>query len=96
MAVSQWSLHLRQSSLITTIYFKGHLFVFFKRHTITLGTPEHGTPAEHRKTGETQPNTGVTIGIPQNSGTWQEQRNNVTTKQHQKKLPIQKNDILSR
>ena len=43
--------------------------MFFKRHTITLGTPEHGTPAEHRKTGETQPNTGVTIGIPQNSGT---------------------------
>ena len=35
-----------------------------------------GTPAE-------QQNTGRTIGIPRNSGTCEEQRNNVTTKQHQ-------------
>ena len=30
-----------------------------------------------------------------NSGTWEEQWNNVTTKQHQEILPIQNNDILS-
>ena len=43
-----------------------------------------------------QQNTGRTIGIPENSGTCEEQRNNVTTKQHQEILPIQNDDILSR
>ena len=37
----------------------------------------------------TQPNTGRTIGIPWNSGTCEEQWNNVTTKQHQEILSIQ-------
>ena len=41
-------------------------------------------------------NIGRTIGIPQNSGTCGEQQNNVTTKQHQKILPIQDDDTLSR
>ena len=76
-------------------------------HTIKPGTPEHGTtergtPAEHRNTGGTpeywrniQPNTGRTIGIPRNSGTCEQQRNHVTTKQHQEILPIQTDDILN-
>ena len=54
---------------------------------------------EHRQNTGTmaeQQNTGRTIGIPENSGTCEEQRNNVTTKQHQEILPIQNNDILSR
>ena len=54
---------------------------------------------EHRQNTGTmaeQQNTGRTIGIPENSGTCEEQRNNVTTKQHQEILPIQNDDILSR
>ena len=41
-------------------------------------------------------NTGRTIGIPWNSGTCEEQRSNVTTRQHQEILPIQNDDILRR
>ena len=40
---------------------------------------------EHRQNTGTmaeQQNTGRTIGIPENSGTCEAQRNNVTTKQH--------------
>ena len=58
-------------------------------HTIKPGTPEHGTLAEQR-------NTGKTIGITRNSGTCEEQLNNLTTKQHQEILPKQSDDILSR
>ena len=77
-------------------------------HTIKSGTPEHGTPVEHRNTDGTperwwntgtlaeQRNTGGIIGIPQNSGSGEEQRNNGTAKQHQEILPIQNDDILSR
>ena len=72
-------------------------------HTIKPGTLEHRTPAEHRNIGETpqhwrniQPNTGRTIGIPRNSGTCEEQRNHVTTKQHREILPIQTDVILNR
>ena len=70
----------------------------YGRHTIKPGTPEHGT-TEHRTPEHwqnIQPNTGRSIGIPQNSGTCEEQRNNVTTKQHQEILPIQTDDILNR
>ena len=57
-----------------------------------------GTPEQWRNTEtlEEQQNTGRTIGIPRNSGTCEEQRNNVTTKQHQEILPIQTDDILNR
>ena len=64
-----------------------------KHQNTELRNTEHrqntGTMAE-------QQNTGRTIGIPENSGTCEEQRNNVTTKQHQEILPIQNDDILSR
>ena len=57
-----------------------------------------GTPEQWRNTEtlEEQQNTGRTIGIPRNSGTCEEQRNNVTTKQHQEMLPIQAEDILNK
>ena len=59
----------------------------------TGGKREHwqetGTLAEQR-------NTDRTIGIPRNSGRCEEQRNNVTTKEHQEILPIQNDDTLSR
>ena len=64
------------------------------------GTPKHGLGnTEHRQNTGTlaeQRNTGRRIGIPWNSATCEEQRNNVTTKQHQEILPIQKDDRLSR
>ena len=47
---------------------------------------EHRTPMEHR-------NTGGSIRIPKNGETWEEQRNNGTTKKHQEVLPIQ-NDAM--
>ena len=55
-------------------------------HTIKPGTPEHvtqntGGTLEHWQ--NIQSNTGRTIGIPRISGTCEEQRNNVTTKEHQ-------------
>ena len=57
-----------------------------------------GTPEQWRNTEtlEEQQNTGRTIGIPRNSGTCEEQRINVTTKQHQEILLIQNDNILSR
>ena len=69
------------------------------RHTVKPGTPEHGPPMEHWNTGGTlaeQRNTGRTIRMPQNSGTYEEQRNNITTKQRQEIPSILSNDILSR
>ena len=60
--------------------------------TRNTGTRNYGTwntsrtPNHWRKI---QPNTGRTIGIPRNSGTCEEQWNNVTTKQHQEILSIQ-------
>ena len=51
---------------------------------------------EHRQNSGTlaeQQNTGRTIGIPPNSGTREEQRKNVTTKQNQEILSIQNEDI---
>ena len=73
------------------------------------GITEHGTPGEERNTDGTlaehwwttgtlaeQQNTRGTIWIPWNSGTGKHPRNNGTTKQHQKILPMQNNDILSR
>ena len=41
-----------------------------------------------------QQNNGRTMGIPWNSGTCEVQGTNVTTKQHQEILPIQKDSIL--
>ena len=41
-----------------------------------------------------QQNNGRTMGIPRNSGTCEVQGTNVTTKQHQEILPIQKDSIL--
>ena len=79
---------------------KGHTI---KPGTLENGTTEHGAPVKHRNTSGTpehwrniQPNTGRTIGISRNSGTWEEQRNDVTTKQHQEILPIPNDDLLSR
>ena len=74
-----------------------HLSLVF-RNTVKPETPEHGTtedetPTEHWR--NIQPNTGRIIGIPHNSGTLEEQRNDVT-KQHQEITPIQNDDILSR
>ena len=40
--------------------------------------------------------SGKSFGIPWNSGTWEEQRNNVTTKQHQEILPLWNEEILNR
>ena len=58
------------------------------RHTIKPGTAEHGTtvhrrPEDWRNTGTLaeQRNTGKTIGIARNSGTYQEQRSNLITKE---------------
>ena len=67
-------------------------------NTIKPGTPEHGIPDHWRNTGTLveQRNTGRTIGIPRNSGTCEEQQNNVITKQPQEILPIQNDNILSR
>ena len=50
-------------------------------HWNTDGTPERsdGTLAEQR-------NTGGTIGIPRNSGTWEEQQNNGTVRQHHQEI----------
>ena len=51
------------------------------------GTTGHGTPAEHwRDTGTLRNNRNTT----RNCGTWEEQQNNRTTKQHQEILPIHK------
>ena len=58
-----------------------------KRHTIKLGTWEHGTTE--------QQNNGGTFGIPLNSGTGEHQRNNGTTEQYREISPIQNDDILS-
>ena len=72
-----------------TFQSNGFLKAYYKTRNTKKRTTEHGTQAEDRKTGGTperwqnmQLNTGRTIGIPRNSGTCEEQRNNVTTKHH--------------